>query len=246
MRFLINSSLDNTLLVPGRIISYNLLASSADDENDPDSDSDDSEFDLGVPNSEDDSDDSEDDSDDSNDDGFSDKSSDSQETLDIKEKIRQKTVELNKLKEEKEKINDKHSTTQDQSDHEQEEIELNKLVSKDNEIENKRDEILGLKGELKSPGDNKKRERDSDDEGDENLNSRKKRKRDSDDEGDNNRRGGPSAGTTGGSSEGGPSVGGSSGGVEGSSASKVKSESPLDFVLEKESLELPSFLDDIE
>ena len=78
----------------------------------------------------------------------------------------------------------------------------------------------------------------------------KKRQRDSDDEGDNSRRGGPSAG---GPFEGGPSegtggssggTGGSSGGVEGSS--KVKSESPLDFVIEKESLELPFYLDDLE
>lgn len=72
-----------------------------------------------------------------------------------------------------------------------------------------------------------------------------KRKRDDDDDGDNNRRGGgPSVGPTEGSSEGttaGPSVGG-----EGSSVHKVKSESLIDFVLEKESFELPSFLDDIE
>jgi len=77
---------------------------------------------------------------------------------------------------------------------------------------------------------------------------REKRKRDSDDEGDNNRSGpGPSAGTTGGSeggpSEGGSSEGGSSGGVEGSS--RVIRESPIDYVLEKESNQLPPF-DDIE
>ena len=128
-------------------------------------------------------------------------------------------------------INKEHSTAQDDSDHEGASIGLRKLAAIDNKIMAKEGQKYELKDELKNRADNKKQKSDSDDE-------------------DNNSKGGPSAGTTGGPSEGtgGPSegTGGSSGGVEGSSASKVKSESPLDFVLELASLELPSFLDDLD
>uniref|UniRef100_UPI0030E15829 hypothetical protein n=1 Tax=Dematophora necatrix TaxID=2751867 RepID=UPI0030E15829 len=172
------------------------------------------------------------DSDDFNDEineGLSDKSDDSEGTLELKQRIRENKSWLDELKDVRKQINDDHSAAQDVSDSEQEEIELNRLLTLDIAIENHKENLHLEKDELKSKEDNK-------------------RKRDLDDEGDNNRRGGPSAGTTGGPSEGagGSSggVGGSSGGVEGSS--RVKSESPMDFVLEKESLDFPSFLDDIE
>jgi len=61
------------------------------------------------------------------------------------------------------------------------------------------------------------------------INDHNKRKRDLDDEGDNSRRGGPSAGTTGGSSE----------GVEGSS----KRHSPLDYVIGIQDTEMPDIND---
>jgi hypothetical protein len=181
-------------------------------------------------------------------DGLSDNSEDSEGTLETKKKIREGISDYDRIKEERKRTNDEHSTAQDNSDHEREQEAGNRLESLDRELKDKQSSILEQKDELVLKNNSKKRKRDSDDEDDEklNLNSGKRRKRDSDDEGDNSRRGGPSAGTTGGPSEGtgGSSGEGSSG--DGSSASKEKSESPLDFVLEKESLEFPSFLDEIE
>lgn len=136
-------------------------------------------------------------------------------------------AELEESKRRREIINEIHSTAQDESDEETEAIAGFRLSEADIFIEEREDELRRLKNKIKTLQPKKKGSGDDD---------------------DNSKRGGPSAGTTGDSSEGGPSegTGGFSGGVEGSSASKVKSESPLDFVFEKESLEFPSFLDDIE
>lgn len=70
------------------------------------------------------------------------------------------------------------------------------------------------------------------------INDHNKRKRDLDDEGDNSRRGGPSAGTTGGSSLPPQACGGSEG-VEGSS----KRQSPLDYVIGIQDTEMPDIND---
>jgi hypothetical protein len=158
--------------------------------------------------------------------GLSDNSQDRESIKEAKDKIRSELKEYQKIKDRREELDREHTQAGDDSNSEAEE-EIRKKSEKVNILMKYKREFLH---ELKDPFNMKKR--------------------DSRDRGDDSRRGGPSAGTTGGPPEGtGGSSGGvegSSGGVEGSSASKVKSESPLDYVLELESLEFPSFFDFIE
>lgn len=158
--------------------------------------------------------------------GLSDNSQDSESIKEDKDKIRSELKEYQKIKDRREELDREHTQAGDNSDSEAEEKIGKKIEKVTHLMEYKRTDIYDLK---------------------DSLIMKKKNSRDGDD--DDNRRGGPSAGTTGGPPEGtGGSSGveGSSGGVEGSSASKVKSESPLDYVLELESLEFPSFFDFIE
>ena len=177
--------------------------------------------------------------------GLSDESDDSEITRDLKKRIREGKSEWDLLKREKDRQvrrvvrmedeaeddNSEDSSSEDGDSGLEDELTSEQELLKhiNNKKTDKEREIFDLKSILEDR-------------------VREKRKRDSDDEGDNNRSGpGPSAGTTGGSeggpSEGGSSEGGSSGGVEGSS--RVIRESPIDYVLEKESNQLPPF-DDIE
>jgi len=74
--------------------------------------------------------------------GLSDSSSDSEETKEVKNKIRDEKRELDKMKQDRKKINEDHSTAQDKNDHEKEEREVKKLESLDKEIEEKKEDLL--------------------------------------------------------------------------------------------------------
>ena len=164
---------------------------------------------------------------------LSDKEDDTEYVLRLKKEVREKLSEFDEAKAARDNHDDMHTQYQDEEEEEfvddsghepDEESRISMLMDMDEDLDRKKEEISELKGMIQREAENK-------------------RKRDLEDEGDNSRRGGPSAGTTGGSSEGGPSGGGSSGGVEGSS--RVRTESPLDFVIDKERTELPPF-DDLE
>jgi len=153
--------------------------------------------------------------------GLSDKENDSEYELYLKEQAREKLSVFDKARAARDEHDNMHTQLQDEEEDQfygdsgcdnDEQARSSMLEHFDADLTKKKEEIFILRGMLQEAAD-------------------KKRRRDLDDEGDNSRRGGPSAGTTGGSSE----------GVEGSS--KVRTESPLDFVLDKERTELPPFDD---